>query len=104
MSLLDKKRREIEKMNKELDAKKYNVDQALVRISQVESQRIVNLARLYDNMKPNEVARLFANLGDSVVLQILPRMKPGNASKILALMPPRRAAKISKQLVTVMEN
>ncbi|PKK84427.1 MAG: hypothetical protein CVT49_03640 [candidate division Zixibacteria bacterium HGW-Zixibacteria-1] len=89
---------------KELELMKYKVDQGLLKIEQAESARIIQLARLYDGMKANEVARLFANLSDEVVVSILPRMKPANASKILALLPPKRAAELSTDMITVLEN
>jgi len=97
-------RADLEKQRKELEKITLRANQALNRIGQIESDRIINLARLYDKMKPREVAKLFANLSDSVVIQIIPRMKPSNASKILTLLPTRRAANISKQLVSVLEN
>lgn len=103
MAALYRERQELTRRQKELEKMESQANRALSKIDQVESQRIINLARLYDNMKPLEVAKLFMNLDDSLVLQILPRMKPGNASKILALMPPKRAARISTQMVTIVE-
>ncbi len=103
MAELDKKTKEYEKKRKELEALEYKVDQSLLRIGQAESARIINLARLYDGMKPHEVGKLFANLSNDIIISILPRMKPASASKILALLPPKRAAKISTSMITVLE-
>jgi flagellar motility protein MotE (MotC chaperone) len=94
----------IDKREKELEKLEYKVNQGLMKIGQAESARIINLARLYDGMKPEAVAQLFANLSDEVILSLLPRMKSANAAKILALMPPKRAARISTQMITVLED
>lgn len=91
------------KRKKELEVLKYKIDQALARINQAESSRIIELARLYDAMRAEEVAKLFENLNDAAVMSILPRMKAANAAKILALMPPKRAANISTKMITVLD-
>jgi len=101
---LDKKIAEFEKKRKELEILENKINKSLLKIEQAESTRIINLARLYDGMKPDEIGRLFANLSDEIVISILPRMKPANASKILALLPPKRAARISTSMITVLED
>ncbi len=88
---------------KEMKALEYKIDQALKKIEQAESARIINLARLYDGMRPEQVGKLFENLDDKAVLAILPRMKSANAAKIMAIMPPKRAARISTKMITVLE-
>ncbi len=93
----------IENKKKELEALDAKVNQGLQKLQQVESARMVSLARLYDGMRPEEVAKLFENLDDSMVVAILPRMKAANAAKLLALLPPKRAALISTQLISVVE-
>ncbi|MEW5924333.1 MAG: hypothetical protein AB1746_10130 [Candidatus Zixiibacteriota bacterium] len=103
MAKLAEERSSIAVKQKELEQLKYSVDQGLLKIEQAESARIIQLARLYDGMKPNEVAKLFANLSDEVVVSILPRMKPANASKILGLLPPKRAAELSTDMISVVE-
>ncbi len=103
MAKLKKERQEIAKKRKELEKLEYKVDQALIKIEQAETARTINLARLYDNMRPEDVAKLFANLPDDVVISIMPRMKPANASKILAMIPAKRAARLSTMMITVLE-
>lgn len=104
MARLAEEKMLLEKQRKELQAMEYKVDQSLVKIQQAESARIINLARLYDGMKPEQVAKLFGSLDDDVIIAILPRMKPANAAKILAVLPPKRAARISTQMITVLED
>ena len=88
---------------KELKSLEYKIDQALIKIEQAESARVINLARLYDGMRPEQVGKLFENLDDKAVMAILPRMKSANAAKIMAIMPPKRAARISTKMITVLE-
>lgn len=99
----DKAKAENAKQMKELKALEYKIDQALIKIEQAESARIINLARLYDGMRPEQVGKLFENLNDKAVMAILPRMKSANAAKIMAIMPPKRAARISTKMITVLE-
>jgi flagellar motility protein MotE (MotC chaperone) len=110
MAKLDREREDINNQKielardrKELQALEYQVNTALATLEQAESARVINLARLYDGMRPDAVAKLFENLNDEAVMVLLPRMKPANAAKILAIMPPKRAAKISTKMITVLE-
>ncbi len=83
---------------------KEKLDRVQKSLEQAESSRIVELARLYDSMKPEDVVKLFENLDDEAVMAILPRMKSANAAKILGQMPPKRAAKISTKMITILED
>jgi len=104
MSRLEKEKGEIKQRRRQLENLEKRIDQAMTQINKAESTRIMNLARLYDGMKAQDVAKLFANLSDEIIISILPRMKPANASKILGYLPPKRAAKISTQMITVLED
>jgi flagellar motility protein MotE (MotC chaperone) len=94
---LDKRQKELEKLDRDVTKK-------LTTLEQAESSRIAQLARLYDGMDARAVAKLAANLDDATVVAILPRMKPKNASQVLALLPAKRAAKLSKQMITIAGN
>ncbi len=98
---LAEERAAIDKKKKELDSLNQRIAAGINKLEQAETTRIINLARLYDGMRPDEVAKLFENLDDTLVVAIIPRMKPANAAKLLALLPPKRAASISTQLITV---
>lgn len=101
---LEKKEKELNARQRELEILDKKVSQKIVRIEQAESARVAALARLYDGMDARSVAKLVANLDDATVVSILPRMKQKNASQVLALMPAVRAAKLSKQMITIAEN
>jgi flagellar motility protein MotE (MotC chaperone) len=84
-----------------LDKREKDVAAKLLRIEQATSDRVTNLAKLYDGMEPAAVAKLMANLDDATVVSLIPRMKQKNASDVMSLLPPARAATISKQIITL---
>lgn len=101
---LAKREEALEKREKELAALDLEVSKKLTTLEQAESNRIAQLARLYDSMDPRSVAKLAANLDDGTVVEILPRMKAKNASQVLALLPAKRGARLSKQMITIAGN
>ncbi len=97
-----KKKQEVRQA--ELEKLDRAVSQKLLKIEQVESARVAQLAKLYDGMQPTAVAQLMANLDDKTVVDVIPKMSPKVASQVLAIMPPARAAKLSKQMMSIAEN
>lgn len=75
-------REEIERQTKEREA--------------AERKRISKLARLYNEMKPQEAADAMAALDDDLTVAILQRMDEGNAAKTLAKMEPDKTARLTK--------
>jgi flagellar motility protein MotE (MotC chaperone) len=100
---LDTRRSKIETRQKELERLDRSVSQKLLTLEQAESNRVAQLARLYDSMDPRAVTKLMSNLDDATVVSILPRMKIKNASAVLQLFPSVRAARLSKQMITIAE-
>lgn len=100
---LDARSSEIEARQKELERLDRSVSQKLLTLEQAESNRVAQLARLYDSMDPRAVTKLMSNLDDATVVAILPRMKIKNASAVLQLFPSVRAARLSKQMITIAE-
>lgn len=100
---LDTRRTEIDSRQKELERLDRSVTQKLLTLEQAESNRVAQLARLYDSMDPRAVAKLLSNLDDATVVSILPRMKIKNASAVLQLFPSVRAARLSKRMITIAE-
>lgn len=88
---------------RELNVLDKKVSQKLLTLDQAKTNRVSNLAKLYDGMDARSVAALMANLDDATVVSILPRMKTKNASQVLALFPPKRGAKLSKKMITIAE-
>lgn len=92
---------ELTRRQKDLEIREQKLSQQMIKLEQASSQKIIDLAKLYDGMQPQAVAELLANLDDTTVVSIIPRMKPKVASQVLQLMPPPRAASISKQIITL---
>ena len=101
---LSTKEKELNKKEKELNRKDKEVTQKLLKLEQIQSNRVAQLAKLYDGMDTRAVAKLMANLDDDTIVAILPRMKTKKASGVLSLLPAKRAAKLSKKLITIAGN
>ncbi|MFQ5453892.1 MAG: MotE family protein, partial [Candidatus Zixiibacteriota bacterium] len=102
VSWIEKQKKELTEKEKDLKAKQKDlekrekiVEQKILKIEQVESARINQLAKLYDGMDSRSVAKLMANLDDKTVVLLLPRMKTKNASAVLQMLPSKRAARLS---------
>lgn len=63
------------------------------------SRQIGWVAKVYEEMEPEEAVRIFAKLDDREVVPLLRRMKQRQVAQILALMPPDRAARLSRTLM-----
>lgn len=61
-----------------------------------EKKRISKLARLYNEMKPQEAADVMDALDDDMTIAILQRMDESQAAKILAKFDPDKSARLTK--------
>jgi len=104
MIRLNEERSRLEDRIEEMKELEKRINEGLAKIDSEESSKIIELARLYDGMRPEAVARLFANLEDDIIITVLPKMKKANAAKILAQLPPERAARISTNMITLLED
>lgn len=98
---IEKRKKELDQQQKELEALEKSVDSKIIRIEQAESNRVSQLAKLYDSMDSRAVAKLLMNLDNETIVSILPRMKSKNAALVLQLIPSKRAATLSKQMITI---
>lgn len=84
-----KKSREVKISRKELEAQ-------IAAREAAEKKRITKLARIYDNMSPEEAAKALDSVNIDTVALILQRMDEGNAGQVLAKMDPVHAAQITQ--------
>ena len=63
------------------------------------SRQVGWLAKVYENMEPEEAVRILERMSDREVIPLLRRMKQRQVAQILALLPPDRAARLSKTLM-----
>lgn len=63
------------------------------------SRQVGWVAKVYENMEPEQAVRILEKMSDREVVELLRRMKQRQVAQILALMPPDRAARLSKTLM-----
>jgi hypothetical protein len=63
------------------------------------SRQIGWLAKVYENMEPEEAVSILEKMSDREVIPLLRRMKQRQVAQILALLPPDRAARLCKTLM-----
>lgn len=61
-----------------------------------EKKRVTKLARLYDNMKPEEAAAILGDLDDDIVIDIFNRMDESKVAKILNEFDESRSARLTR--------
>ena len=65
-----------------------------------ERKRVSKLARLYNEMKPQEAADIINDLDDDITIAILQRMDEGQSAKVLAKLDPEKSARLTKIMYT----
>ena len=66
---------------------------------QEEAKRISKLARLYENMKPDEAVAILSKLDDTTIIDVFNRMDEAQVAKIMAQFDADRAARISQAML-----
>lgn len=92
----DEKKKEEVKQSKPVSLTKEEIDRQTKEREAAERKRISKLARLYNEMKPQEAADAMASLDDDLTVSILQSMDEGNAAKTLAKMEPEKTARLTK--------
>ncbi|GAB4337323.1 MAG: hypothetical protein Kow0037_19930 [Calditrichia bacterium] len=59
------------------------------------------IAKIYENMPPQEAANLLTGLGTDAAAEILAKMKKRQAAKVLAAMEPQTAVEVSKKIASI---
>lgn len=63
------------------------------------SHQVGWVAKVYENMEPEQAVRILEKMNDREVIALLRRMKQRQVAQILALLPPDRAARLSRSLM-----
>lgn len=71
----------------------------LQQMQAAQARQVGKLARLYNDMKPEEVVPILQQMDDATVLKILSKMDEDQVARILALMDTSRAARLSRLLL-----
>jgi flagellar motility protein MotE (MotC chaperone) len=101
---LTQKENDLNLRETKLNKQEQEIAAKLLKLEQVTTAKVVDLAKLYDGIEPKSVAAMMASLDDETIVAVLPRMKQKNAAMVLGLLPPARAAAISRQMISFGEN
>ncbi len=86
------------KKSKEVKISQKEIEEQARQREAAEKKRITKLARIYNNMKPEEAAKALDSVNLDTVASILQLMDESNAGQILAKMDPVQAAQVTQML------
>lgn len=86
------------KKQKEVKISRKEVEEQMAAREAAEKKRIGKLARIYENMKPEEAAKALDGVELETIVLILQKMNEDNAAQVLAKMEPLMAAQITQML------
>ena len=84
--------------SKDVKVSQKEIEEQMKAREAAEKKRISKLARIYDNMKPEEAAKALGDVNLDTVVLILQKMDESNAGQIIAKMDPSRAARVTQML------
>lgn len=93
---VDKKLAEIDNKLNELRQVRKKIETLLREKAEVESQNILDLAKIYEKMDPQRAALAIMDLDPRLATQLLAGMKTKAAAKILNEIPQEKATELSK--------
>jgi len=91
---------ELETRIAELRRIRQQIDEALAELRSIEKERLLRLAKLFENMAPEEAAARIDKLEPDLAIQLLQLIKARKAGKILAAIEPDKAAELSQRMGT----
>jgi flagellar motility protein MotE (MotC chaperone) len=77
------------------------VDAALKKAEQVQDERLLNMAKLYESMSPESAAAQLSALDTETAAQILLRMKSKKAGPVIALLKSNKAVILTKKMTSL---
>ena len=83
---------------KEVKVDKKAIDEQKAKREAEEKKRVTRLARIYENMKPEQAANALINVDWDTTVLIFQRMSEDSVAQILAKMEPEAAAQLTEML------
>ena len=83
---------------KEVKVDKKAIDEQRAKREAEEKKRVTRLARIYENMKPEQAANALVNVDWDTTVLIFQRMSEDSVAQILAKMEPEAAAQLTEML------
>ena len=87
-----------DKKSKDVKVTQKEIEEQMKAREAAEKKRISKLARIYDNMKPEEAAKALNDVSLDTVVLILQKMNEANAGQVIAKMEPAKAARVTQML------
>ena len=91
-------KKEDDKKSKDVKVSQKEIEEQMKAREAAEKKRISKLARIYDNMKPEEAAKALNDVSLDTVVLILQKMNESNAGQVIAKMEPSKAARVTQML------
>lgn len=87
-----------DKKSQDVKVSQKEIEEQMKAREAAEKKRISKLARIYDNMKPEEAAKALNDVSLDTVVLILQKMNEANAGQVIAKMDPSKAARVTQML------
>lgn len=88
----------IERRVKELEELQNVIEERIKVFDKQQEEKIASLVKIYENMKPKDAARIFEDLELTTLLDVAERMKERKLAPIMAQMNPERAREVTVEL------
>lgn len=89
----------IEDKLSKLNNLKEQLDKLLEAYNQKEDEKINNLVKIYENMKPKDAAKIFESLDMEILLSVISKMKQLKSAAIIAMMNPQKATELTAKYI-----
>jgi flagellar motility protein MotE (MotC chaperone) len=77
------------------------VDEALKKAEQIQSERLLNMAKMYEAMSPEAAAAQLSAMDTEAAAQIMLRMKSKKSGAVVALLTPKKAVVLTKKMTSL---
>ncbi|MBR5914296.1 MAG: magnesium transporter MgtE [Selenomonadaceae bacterium] len=94
----DSQKKEEDKKSPDVKVSQKEVEEQMKAREAAEKKRISKLARIYENMKPDEAAKALSDVSLDTVVLILQKMNEATAGQVIAKMEPSTAARITQMM------
>jgi flagellar motility protein MotE (MotC chaperone) len=88
----------IDKKVQSLKALQKTIEDSMIKYDDQQENKLQNLVKIYENMKPKDAGRIFEELEMDVLLQVAEKMNNRRLAPILAKMDPKKARDVTEEL------
>ena len=88
----------IDKKVQSLKALQRTIEDSMVQYDDQQEEKLQNLIKIYENMKPKDAGRIFEELEMDVLLEVAEKMNKRRLAPILAKMDPKKARDVTEEL------